>query len=145
MYYSAGNFSRKENDMTQEEKELLIRDLCSRLPYMTKVQIVFIDNYKYDKYLNCSDIKELLVLPKSQVIKTIKPYLYPISAMTNEQQNELIKQGIVINFKGFGDISSSVIDMAKWIDWLNLHHFDYRGLIDKGLAIDITTKIPIIP
>lgn len=150
----AANLKRKENNMamlfnlpnptqqqknnrimTQEDKELLIRDLCSRLPYGVMIEaykcfadkIVFIDvgdknihvNYEYS-------------------IEDVKPYLFPLSSITKEQESELIKQGLVINFKGLEDISSSVIDMTKWIDWLNAHHFDYRGLIDKGLAIDAT-------
>jgi hypothetical protein len=67
-------------------------------------------------------------------VSKIKPYLFPMSSMTEEQKTELME----LMYKAdtpFGAIFSENID---YFDWLNKHHFDYRGLIEKGLAIDAT-------
>ena len=64
----------------------------------------------------------------------IKPYLFPLSSMTEEQKTELME----LMYKAdtpFGAIFSENID---YFDWLNKHHFDYRGLIEKSLALDAT-------
>lgn len=120
--------------MTQEEKELLIKDLCGRQPYGVKVQykdgIFDIDNISsiYE------EIKLDTVDNYTIDISEIKPYLFPLSSMTEEQKKELTE----LMYKAdtpFGAIFSENID---YFDWLNKHHFDYRNLIDKNLAIDCT-------
>lgn len=114
--------------MTQEEKQLLLKDLCGRLPYGVKVQWVtetteligIIEDIAQVGY----DINDYDVA----AIEDIKPYLRPMSSMTEEEENEWMKLGFKVLKKGV----SSIIEY----DWLNDHHFDYRGLIEKRLAIE---------
>ena len=114
--------------MTQEDKELLLKDLCGRLPYGVKVQWVtetteligIIEDIAQVGY----DINDYDVA----AIEDIKPYLRPMSSMTEEEENEWMKLGFKVLKKGV----SSIIEY----DWLNDHHFDYRGLIEKRLAIE---------
>lgn len=113
--------------MTQEHKDLLLKDLCARLPYFTKVQIkneiVVLDSICDDDgyYFNfINDDRE------GVNIENIKPYLFPMSSMTEEQKEDMIK-------------SSCGIGSDKNVfDWWNKNHFDYRGLIPLGLANDAT-------
>lgn len=78
--------------------------------------------------------------------QTCKPYLRKMSSMTDEERKES-KEWIMLSidsnhnkyFDGFGNISAD--DTLKAIDWLNEHHFDYRGLIEKGLAIEAPEKM----
>ena len=120
--------------MTQKDKELLLKDLCARLPYGIKalyygteeeretwdeIECVTLDGYV--------DIGQY-ILP----IESIKPYLFPMSSMTEEQSkvyHELI-DGM------FG--TSALINFEVLTDFFNANHLDYRGLIKKGLAIDAT-------
>ena len=118
--------------MTQEEKELLIKDLCARLPYGVKVRYS-----SYKAFITCTlqainpvydnvDLwcENACFNPIS--ISKIKPYLIPlsISSMTEEQKEDMVK-------------SSCGIGSDKNVfDWYNKNHFDYRGLIPMGLAIE---------
>ena len=119
--------------MKQEDKELLLMDLCSRLPYGVK----FIDVLNLtERPLTLQSIGDdgLLMATDgfSFDLEHIKPYMLPMSSMTKEQSeiyNELIR-GM------FG--TSVLINLETLIDWLHTNHFDYRGLIEKGLAIDAT-------
>ena len=114
--------------MTQEKdlKELLLKDLCARLLYGVKVndreEIITIRAY------HPSGIMDVLGIMHS--IENIKPYLFPMSSMTEEQERELTS----ITYSNNDDVTIALFT----IDWLNKNHFDYRGLIDKGLAIDAT-------
>lgn len=124
--------------MIQEYKELVLKDLCSRLPYKVMVHIRY--NTKVPCYgeLTPRDIQWFI----DSNIEVIKPYLRPMSSMTEEENNERKQLGILcaINsnheriFDGFGN--ESVDTQLKALDWLNKHHFDYRGLIEKGLALE---------
>ena len=124
--------------MTREEKDLLLKDLCTRLPYgvkciVTKSRIE--EGQKGDmgklvciclEGVNCtSDI------PFFSEFGNFKPYLFPLSSMTKEQENEYQ----YITERWMYDSSYSISDS---IDWLNKNHFDYRGLIEKSLALDAT-------
>ena len=120
--------------MTQEYKELLIKDLCARLPYNVICQVEFKENGKYNsKVMLLSGIftDEAYFTTKGGSIYSneYKPYLFPLSSMTEEEK--LMYEGLMI---GIDNISY----MLDVIDWLNKNHFDYRGLIEKGLAIDAT-------
>ena len=122
--------------MTQEDKELLLKDLCARLPYNVICQVEFKENGKYNsKVMLLSGIftDEAYFTTKGGSIYSneYKPYLFPLSSMTNEQKQEYK----YITERWMYDSSYSISDS---IDWLNVHHFDYRGLIEKGLAIDAT-------
>ena len=124
--------------MKQEDKELLLKDLCARLPYGVKCLVNFNDGTKdimtlktglpnsfgkwdfYNKnYSVCSD--------------NFKACLRPMSSMTKEERNE---------YHSYCDYYyGTYFDTVGSIDWLNAHHFDYRGLIEKGLAIEAPEEI----
>ena len=120
--------------MTKEEKELLI-DLCARSPY--GVMISFdgdagiprrLSGYDYlegENYFCASGVSGLSI-----DVDNIKPYLRPMSSMTEEEKEEYIKERDK-------DKSANMYHATYHsIDWLNKHHFDYRMLIEKGLAIE---------
>ena len=128
--------------MTQEEKDLLLKDLSGRLPYNVVVQV----SYKDVEGWKTEDRKVLGVYADEQVyvdgvyidIENIKPYLRPMSSMTEEEYDQLyidsrVKEDSV-------DILDALANDMDAIDWLNAHHFDYRGLIEKGLAIEVTEE-----
>ena len=126
--------------MTQGEKKLVIKDLCGRLPYGVIIQIN--DGLKgtYDSQLvqvfcdrvSCS-VSARNPLKECICIDSVKPYLRPMSSMTEEEQNEYYK---TFKAEPYGSgIGFIYVESAKSFDWLNAHHFDYRGLIEKGLAI----------
>ena len=109
--------------MTQEDKELLLKDLCARLPYKVVIKdrngvhILTIGNTEFTDLFNdkCN----------------IAPYLFPMSSMTEEQKRDYQ----YITERWMNDPTYTISDS---FDWLNENHFDYRGLIEKGLAIDAT-------
>ena len=126
--------------MTQEDKKLLLEDLCARLPYGVKVRCDFgldgeiteisrtKNNLYYCKYLDCKE--------GYCYIESLKPYLFPLSSMTDKQYDQLYIDSRVKNDSI--DILDALANDMDAIDWLNKNHFDYRGLIEKGLAIDAT-------
>ena len=120
--------------MTLEDKELLFKDLCARLPYNVICQVEFKEDGKYNsKVMLLSGIftDEAYFTTKGGSIYSneYKPYLFPLSSMTEEEK--LMYEGLMIG-------TDSISYMLDVIDWLNSHHFDYRGLIEKELAIDAT-------
>lgn len=133
--------------MTVEEKELLLKDLCARLPYKVICQVEFKENGKYNsKVMLLSGIftDEAYFTTKGGSIYSneYKPYLFPLSSMTSEQYNEFFNyyHNIEIEeIKASGDYlkAAYLSDGAKY-EWLNRNNFDWRFLIDKGLAIDCT-------
>ena len=131
--------------MTQEEKELLLKDLCARLPYHVKVKVWLKDGTTeggaLDLEHNYGDVlQDAFYFGK---IKDIKPYLRPMSSMTEEEKRE-IYDWLVENDIDWFDFSKLRLDEilisfdSSWllVDWLNKHQFDFRGLIEKGLAIE---------
>lgn len=125
--------------MTQEDKDLLLCDLCARLPYGVKVQIkneiVVLDSICDDDGYHFNFIGE----DREGVnIEQVRPYLVPLSSMTEEQGKELeeVDPEFYSLICGNGDIHVSMD--VRGYDWLNKNQFDYRGLIPKGLAIDAT-------
>ena len=116
--------------MTQEEKQLLLKDLCARLPYGVKVHIHDLNVDDYDRNLVPEDIS-LFEIHRIG----IKPYLRPMSSMTDEEWKVLdsMCNGVEMMSRLTG---LKMFDKA--FDWLNVHHFDYRGLIEKGLALQAT-------
>ena len=123
--------------MTQEEKQLLLKDLSARLPYGVK----FLReswNYECDQELSVIEVLEdidkdgYINNTKVYTVEDIKPYLRPKSSMTEEEKEEYLKLGDIYYGIYFDSINS--------IDWLNAHHFDYRRLIPKGLAIEVTKE-----
>ena len=134
--------------MTREQKELLFKDLCARLPYNVICQVEFKENGKYNsKGMLLSGIftDEAYFTIKGGSIYSneYKPYLFPMSSMTEEQKKEydFLRDSVPTYHYEFGDVivdDTKLCDNWKSIDYLNAHHFDYRGLIEKGLAIDAT-------
>jgi hypothetical protein len=118
--------------MKQEEKELLLKDLCGRLPYGVKVQYedkIFDVDYISPMY---EEVKLNIADNYTIGVYEIKPYLFPLSSMTKEQSktyHELIR-GM------FG--TSALINFELLEEFFNKNHLDYRGLIEKGLANNAT-------
>lgn len=118
--------------MTQEDKELLLKDLCARLPYGVRykhlawddergeeciaAQIYSINSDGYVK--NCYDDETIY-------IDNVRPYLFPLSSITKKKLEEL---------NAYVDIKNAYVA----VEIFNSYHIDYRGLIDKNLAIDAT-------
>ena len=118
------------------DKDLLLKDLCARLPYNVICQVEFKENGKYNsKVMLLSGIftDEAYFTTKGGSIYSneYKPYLFPLSSMTEEQKQEYQH----ITERWMYDSSYSISDS---IDWLNANHFDYRNLIQMNLAIDAT-------
>ena len=123
--------------MTQEEKDLLLKDIFGRIPYGVKCSYLDIEfnntthgnleSFEYD------DDKDIIFVIDGIGIYSehVKPYLFPMSSMTKEQKKEYQ----YITERWMYDSSYSISDS---IDWLNKNNFDYRGLIPLGLAIDCT-------
>lgn len=116
--------------ITQEDKKLLLKDLCARLPYGLCVQDEYGDvihvSYNNVHFANYFD---------SILNGTIKPYLFPLSSMTEEQKREF---DISMDM-GYAAAYNEEANCAnRMIDFFNKNHFDYRGLIPKGLALDAT-------
>ena len=133
--------------MKQEDKELLLKDLCARLPYgvMVREDTVLYD----DKNTTSHRIKKLSYVHIGKGFSRIKgfihdyeyiykPYLFPLSSMTTEQRHELHDLIHNLNVLAInGEIGDWIVSSSE-IDWYNKNHIDYRGLISKGLAIDAT-------
>ena len=134
--------------MTQDEKKLLLRDLCARLPYGVKGMVSRRDhNNRECEFVKTIDGKlydRFAVLQESWYDNvTIKPYLFPLSSMTEEQKNDcpigetnlnIIKD----NLGCYGIIEIPWRLSFLFIDWCNKNHFDYRGLISIGIVNDAT-------
>ena len=136
--------------MTQEETNLVLKDICSRLPYGVTVRVY--DYVEEDSFIYHLNIENFSTFVSDFFIEDIKPFLYPMSSMTDEQAEELfnlfglecpsteedyikINEVTGITFflnKGF-DVETH---LDKLTEWLDKNHFDYRGLIPWGLAIN---------
>lgn len=130
--------------MTQkeiEDRELLLKDLCARLPYGV--------------ILECCELvgEELRTITKEGLINDdydideVKPMLLPLSSMTEAQKNQLkeiwdvdMEKAIDYSISGKDELCDlcQLSAAGKVINWLNKHHFDWRGLIPLGLANDAT-------
>ena len=123
--------------MTQEDKELLLKDLSTRLPYGVKVQVA---DYKTPVELSHINTKngngrKPYCFVFAFEPERVKPYLRPMSSMTEEEINEYRN---IDNRSYSCPIDYAHIPASDRIDWLNKKMFDYRGLIPKGLAIEVT-------
>ena len=136
--------------MKQEDKDLLLKDLCARLPYFTKVQIkneiVVLDSICDDDGYHFNFIGDNR---EGVNIENIKPYLFPLSSMTDELwDKEFMGYGITEftrdSFKygcetlEFNNGNPHLSSMFNFINQLIKNHFDIYGLIPMGLAIDAT-------
>ena len=114
--------------MKEKEKDLLIQDLCARLPYGFTIH-----RHSDNANIKINDIDEFAHFLEYSDGEEFKPYLRPMSSMTEYE----ITQFEIINFGPIGfNWRLLVSTSSKLVDWLNSHHFDYRGLIEKGLAFE---------
>lgn len=131
--------------MTQEQKQLLLIDLCGRLPYGVKCQVQE-DEFTYIGTLckleidnangNLLDFAESVSGLEWQVyLSEVKPYLFPLSSMTDEQMKECLSTKHKI-IKSSGKFM--YLDSPNTINYYHKNHIDYRGLIPMDLAIDAT-------
>ena len=151
--------------MTQEDKKLLLKDLCARLPYGVKVKVLNEDILRYDYSSeeggfikgieNVNDGLFVIECRKDGYVLSydeFKPYLLPLSSITEmlEELNTIgffkycdtianvshleSKNGISEEIYTYIDIES----ISVLMEFFHSHHIDYRGLIEKGLAIDAT-------
>lgn len=126
--------------MKQEDKEILIRDLCGRLPYEVKAYIKNWSNLSRKYYEGVYIVESIdpslnSILANSERSSVdvivgyddyeIKPYLFPLSSITKKTLEEL---------SAYIDIKNAYVA----VEFFNSHHIDYRGLIEKGLALDAT-------
>lgn len=126
--------------MKQEDKQLLLKDLCARLPYGVKFQSRHNENgvegegtfdFRVDDEFTLGKLKHICELDNC------KPYLRPMSSMTDEEKEDF---GVFIHiqpkrYNGYTVNCSHYYTISE-IDWLNANHFDYRELIEKGLALE---------
>ena len=150
--------------MEESLKQLLLKDLCERLPYGVKVQ------HQREDYLDEIQTIEHISRQYGEIetesvvgfVDDFKPYLRPMSSMTKEEI-EILKSKCLhteteedwegVRCDSWGIEILEKYDTRRWdnpiwpstinmdaIDWLNTHHFDYRGLIEKGLAIEVTEE-----
>ena len=129
--------------MTQEEKNILLKDLCARLPYGVKVRC------KVDRYDGSHDPEESDVVLNPWLVsgginsiewRNLKPYLRPMSSMT-EEEKEFIEQCMSIACdENYGDYWSPGMwyAMTDFTDYCNSRFLDHRSLIEKGLALKAT-------
>lgn len=114
--------------MTNEEKQLLLQDLFSRLPYLVKVN-----------YNNLTDYILDVKLMTTHFVEKMKPYLRPLSSMTDEEKNYVKNRWCYDDWSDIYDFLNNYTitagDACDFIDWLNKKMFDYRGLIPMGIAL----------
>jgi hypothetical protein len=125
--------------MNQKDKELLLKDISARLPYGLMCQINDGTSGLADgKLIEIDTYYELVKFDADycwvEYINDIKPYLRPMSSMTEEEEKEFINLRADV-FKYGKHQRVGIIGIAG-LDWLNAHYFDFRGLIEKGLALE---------
>lgn len=118
--------------MNKEDKALLVKDLCARLPYNVIYQVEFKEFGKYKSEIMLlsgifTDEAYFTTKGGSIYSNEYKPYLFPLSSITKKTLEEI---------SAYIDIKNAYVA----VEFFNSHHIDYRGLIEKGLAIDATDK-----
>lgn len=119
--------------MVQEEKDLLLKDLCGRLPYKIcarQYYSAFEDDFIIEGIIG----EQIYAAYSSKIsmaypVEKVKPYLRPVSSMTEGEKEDF---GVPFTSEGL----TTLTDTVECMDWLNKHHFDYRGLIPMGLALE---------
>lgn len=124
--------------MTQEDKELLLKDLCSRLPYKLVCKVKYRENGEYktsNMVLDGIFRDDAYFISQNGTVYSsdYKPYLFPVSSMTEEQIEEYAHILVMC-----GTLESSQLMRMTVEDWFNKNHLDFRGLIPMGLALDAT-------
>lgn len=109
--------------MTQEDKELLLKDLCGRLPYDIVVKDEYGDYIEVN--IHTANLEHLIDRVSEGIVKMV---LRPMSSQTSEEREELNN---ILEYQYYSDDSC----MCEATDWLNKNMFDFRGLIPKGHAL----------
>ena len=144
--------------MTDKEKKLLLADLAARTAFGVMVEQSLYPHVEKEQWLKSVQKNDAVQLYWYKYINEfvpihcVKPYLRPMSSMTDKEKEECcsIFNGSMYQFEvnEYGDVESTkeTVEreriyydcelMAEWMNWLNEHHFDFRGLIEKGLAIE---------
>ena len=136
--------------MTQKEKDLLLKDICARLPYGVKIWYKYYSENITEHFATSIRLADGKIALSSKFNREgdwhpieeanellIKPYLRPMSSMTEEEKVQLSQYACIgedMNGEFIDEVQRK--DCAVYIDWLNKNHFDYRGLILKGLALE---------
>ena len=123
--------------MTKEQKDLLLKDLCGRLPYGVKCRYQHIQYIENGKIIDINMFGRVNIDGHIKDICDIKPYLFPLSSMTEEQKEEF-DQLLELELKAISYEIDHIQATAFEVDFYNKHHFDWRGLIPMGLANDAT-------
>lgn len=131
--------------MTQEEKQLLLADLCGRLPYGVFVNIEGFDydfNGKLVQVYFFGNINRCSIQVRSNIsysLEETKPWLRPLSSMTEEEYESVSWEGCSHTYNYSSKSGFKFVEIKTFtlniLDWLNAHHFDFRNLIERGLAI----------
>lgn len=142
--------------MTQEEKQLLLKDLCARIPYGLKATtksscwagVYDVEGYKNNRiYLDCPVYDEG---DDEWLVESVVPYLRPMSSMTKEERAEMGTAIQKDRIEPYGEIKNcgednlllcTIRQSTNLQDWLNKKMFDYRGLIPMGLALETTEEM----
>lgn len=132
--------------MTQEEKQLLLRDLCARLPYGVKINHI-IYNWEgtcinFNRKLESFAIEKDNGLCYDVPVEEARPYLRPMSSMTSDEKMEWFQmRQNHCNMSGFNELQERADFTSESLDWLNKKGFDYRDLIPMGLALEAPEDI----
>lgn len=131
--------------MTNEDRQLLLKDLATRLSYGLYATVRDPEENDDFQPFEVLGIKEDLVWVRNTMIgvdhfdtiEVVKPYLRPMSSMTEEEKKEFQACHCVYELHpDFQPMMCNLANELNMFDWLNEHHFDYRGLIEKGLALE---------
>lgn len=131
--------------MTQD-KELLLKDLSGRLPYGVKVSLNDGENVWLETLssIGITDGRVYINGWCVDSLEDVKPYLFPLSSLTEEQKRESPFESSLLNafingyISLFEDEELTAGDIVGILDWLNKNHIDYRGLTKDGAAVDAT-------
>ena len=112
--------------MTKQDKELLLKDLCGRLPYGVKI------TWNEEHWVTVTPSMYMFICEEQEF--TWKPYLRPMSSMTEDEEKEICQ--FMKDYNLLPGPNKAGVFCGEITDWLNVHHFDYRGLIETGLALE---------
>ena len=141
---------KKKCSMTQEEKDILLKDLCARLPYGVKCYNEFSEKIcelaaieaDREGVLLCFWDKRKMFYHQKTYIREVRPYLLPLSSMTEKQKEEY---HYIVNYISPDDTENwaegefvYVNQIEQLLHFYHTNHLDYRGLIPEGLAINAT-------
>ena len=131
--------------MEQENKDLLLKDICSRIPYWVRVdymgKIYDVLGISHERLILCKPFMSQ-TLEYCPLVEEVKPYLFPMSSMTEDIEAEIYAEtglyDIMENDMVHIEVGANFLDVCKLFNILNKHRLDYNNLIPKGLAKDAT-------